>query len=695
MVCVNEWKVQLLGVPGATRGTETARLRSRETWGVLTSLALMASTGKSCHHTSFPYCTRSGLAERFWSDSLDPNHCLRQAIASIRSTFGADSILADRYIVSLRPGKFTFDIHLVRELVGKASSTENDIMRVDLLSEAEGYVRGRFLDGCILPGDSAYHWYKGCRHNVDVLVRELFSELAKSLERTGDVNGAFEAARRVLAYTDDAESLDRVWDLGRRSTPPQVADAIEAGDRFEDLMPRLARRANRGHNLTSRERRVFDAAFQLRFDMLDDKAKSLLLNVAMLPAAFSPELASSICKAPIALLNSLCEHHLLERNEKTFTFLEPVRLCALRRVKSPQVSRINKRLFAVCREHLVEIVTGNREFTTRSLLSTTNAKPILSSALDSCMSQPPSPGSLEFIDLLRSAGYYEIARRAIAWIDASWTGGPLNLEMQIQCALYLGRLYADGRQFREAIRWYLFAYERLVAVDDQEQLSRLHGVLAVAYHHSEQHELALQHNSVAYDLSSAINDSLAVAECLRFRGEIFNSIGDSQEALKALQAACTIYRDLGNLPLSLAECLYWLAEALVHLGKQTQASDTLEESLGLRIDGGDTTGIAHCIAKLGLIRCQQGRVAEGRIQILHAIMLHEQMGDLASRASAVGILGDALLQEGKVEEARARYSEGLLYWQEQEHSRWCESFQRRLRMCACSGDHVSSLCGHQ
>lgn len=673
----NIWEISLLGVPRAHQGSLQAHLRSRETWGVVASLVLPAALGRSTME-GVVAVSRNNLAERFWSDARDPRHSLRQAICSIRTSFGEDFISSDHHNVSAAAAYVT-DIERIRTLYRRATECTEDSDRLELLAEAETLIHGSFLEGCVDTGESAYQWYLASKTSVDGLVLEVLACFGRLQESMGDINGAFDTTHRMLQYNpDDAGLIGRLWELGRRTNRPQLEEVIASSDLFEDALPRIKSRAKKGLPLSIRETRIFEHTFQDRLAGLKKRTRQHVLSLSVLNGPFTAEFAQRVCSTPASILNELADTQFLERTGKIFEFLPAVRTCALRLLPPKSRSSLEGRLFAACLEALKRYTNGE---CWHGIEAIEPAVPLLEAALELTRSGQVTAEAIYYVKCLRHCGLTALADRAIGWLESALDPGSPDVTIAYLAATCLGDLHSASHRFTEAVTCYERALEIAVSVGRPNEVANAHGQLSVALHHAEFSELALDHNEQQRKLWIELFGQQSVASCLRFRGEILTALRDYTGVLIALDEAEQIYRKLGNLPLGIAECRSWAAEALTKLGRFDEALDAAEESLGLRMDAEDWTGVGQCLNIIGAVRAQQGRYSEARAHVLHAIHLFEREGKMPSRAASLATLGDVYVRQNRVAEARTCYEEGLAFWQENGHERWSTVFKQRLEAC--------------
>lgn len=687
-IAIDRWEVKLLGEPQAYKGEQRAHLRSRECWSVLASMLLPEALGKVAAGGGI-YQSRQDLAHRFWADSYDPKHCFRQVVSSIRTTFGDECVHTDRTSIGVRSSTITSDIGRIRMLYEASQSVNDQERQMELLDEAESLISGPFLAGCVEHSDSGFEWYAAASAEVTSLLLKVLGDLSFLHEAADDHRSAFDCALKVLQLNPmNRAARARVWDLGRKTDQTDLLTAYDGAGVDKDLPAHIARRARIGLPLSSKELKQFNAAFETRRDRLGKRVRHILSILALLPGPFTHVLATRVCGASSSVLNELLAHGFVEKGEERFTFTNPVRACATKRMSLATRQRTFDRLFTICEEYLVRWAFDGHAPSDGPFPSPDEALPFLEAAVSWLISQPPYRLNIGYLNLLRSVGLTDVALRAVPWLqDLLRSDARTSYETFWTCTM-LGLVLSEARRYGEATDYFVIALRVAPELGDISLVAVTHDRLAFTYHHANVPDLALFHNERSIELFSSPGLNAGLAHTYRFRAEIQTALGDYSGMLDNLERAHREFKEMGNAPLGVAECLYWKGQALIHLGRNTEAFHVFEEALRLRLDNGDSTGAGHCLADMGYLRGLQEHFGEARAHIQHAMLLHLNNQDEPGRIAALGNLGDVYLMEGRALQARDAYAEGLKYWEAIGHERWCERFVRRLERTAThlSGD---------
>lgn len=227
------WRIRLLGGLRAERihpadSPAVTRFRSRKTAALLAYLAYYGGDGR-------PH-SREGLAERFWPEVApeDGRNGLRVALASLRKDLSDDLFDADRAAVRLAPGAFTCDVAEFEDALSRAEQERrrgDDGIEAARLGDAAALYGGRLLPGhyddwALVEGERLHE-----RH------AQALDRLCALLTRAGDLPGALDAARRLVAADPLCETYQlRLVGLLRDAGRP--ADALRQWDEMAATLRR-------------------------------------------------------------------------------------------------------------------------------------------------------------------------------------------------------------------------------------------------------------------------------------------------------------------------------------------------------------------------------------------------------------------------------------------------------------------------
>jgi len=410
---VEPWTVCLLGVPRARCGDREIRLRSKKTWAVLACLLLPV---RLCALSSSrpAALSRQTLARRFWGDKPDPNVHLRQALASLRATFGSDCLQTHQDTIRAAPGVFVTDIDRLRNSYQRALSAPPEEC-LHWLIEAEGEIGGPLLEACLRPGEQGESWLIGRRAEVHGWVASFLLALADAFEVAGNLNGAMEAARHAARFQPESAPIQsRVWRLAEQTGQEAALPALEPEDDLEQVVERIGEE-NTAVHLTGEETRLFSALYQAKLGALPLQSQKALPRLAVLPAPFSPKVAAQVARVSRQTLMALSRTPLLQRSGEAFVLPEVVRTCAWRSVPSATRQQLRKRLASFCQAWINQIITPPEGSQPPPFTTVAQAEPFLRAALQWHLTQPPTLDRVNFVRRLTGIGLTDLACEAVAY----------------------------------------------------------------------------------------------------------------------------------------------------------------------------------------------------------------------------------------------------------------------------------------
>lgn len=191
------WRIELLGGLSAARGEQVVtHFETRKAGALLAYLAFYADRRHS----------REVLAELLWPDEeTDATRarlrqtlaCLRRALHAARSDAGDEPdsalVLTDGITVQLNGGRFSTDVMGFEECLARAGQAASPEARIPHLSRAIDLYRGELLPGFY------EEWIAPERDRLLDQYLGALRRLADALAETGDLEGAIDRARRVVA----------------------------------------------------------------------------------------------------------------------------------------------------------------------------------------------------------------------------------------------------------------------------------------------------------------------------------------------------------------------------------------------------------------------------------------------------------------------------------------------------------------
>jgi tetratricopeptide (TPR) repeat protein len=696
------WQIHFLGTPRFVCEEQEQRLHAKETWALLACLLLPEPVGEQPFPITPQLRDRHVLAERFWGDKPDSRTNLRQALRFLRVRFAKDCFLADRDTVQAVAGRFVTDIEEMLIAYRKAQASETLDDRLHWLSHATGFIQGEFLEGCFQAAESGGMWALHRRGEIRSVLINILMAHADALTEAGRFSAALETTCRILKWQPDhTEAMVRARELADKIGQPGMALALGAEKDFQALIRRI--RTHPEKDLTLTEERLFSTLFATELAALSPRYRKQFLRLAFFPAPFSSALAKTVCRVSEGVLRLLVKRSLIERHKDEFSLLHAVRAAAWRQVPTTIQRQIQKRLAEVCCEWVLSSFSHPPQF--QPPFTTVAATPFLRVTLEWILQQPHTYRHIQFI--------YEanlLSSQALPYLEQAREQDTLPILIRCYAGHCAGNIRLAQSDYPEAIRLYARALvvmaselDPVATVPLHSQLcpgrsegcsearpcrrcsmiatAGLHFHLGLSYHHGNDSQQALDHLQRASDYYAGASNSVGVGHCRRVLCEILNHYGDYERALIACEEALTIRREIQPRWDSVADALYWKGMTLWRLKQPKEAADCFEEALSIWQETNDTTGIAFCLRMMGRLRCSEGRFAEARAHIEHAISLHERKEDRGSRTAAVEALADLFLQQRQFPQARRAYEECLAHSEARQAQARSEYFRAKIIAC--------------
>jgi DNA-binding SARP family transcriptional activator/tetratricopeptide (TPR) repeat protein len=206
------------------------------------------------------------------------------------------------------------------------------------------------------------------------------------------------------------------------------------------------------------------------------------------------------------------------------------------------------------------------------------------------------------------------------------------------------------------------------------------------------------------------------AWALHYLGSGLARLGDA-EALSCLQQASALRREMtdtagaARTAIALVEALYWIrgpqaaydyslqclallrqaadpallgiglnnhGEVCRDLGKADEATECLQEALGILTSTGGGNGRGHVLENLGRLHLECGRLTQAIASLADAHRLHLTSGDLMGQAAALKYLGQAQCSAGRADEARESLRAALAIFKDLKDTAEVENIQSML-----------------
>jgi predicted ATPase/class 3 adenylate cyclase len=251
----------------------------------------------------------------------------------------------------------------------------------------------------------------------------------------------------------------------------------------------------------------------------------------------------------------------------------------------------------------------------------------------------------------------ELATRHRDWFLAFAVEADRGLHGPEQ-AEWLDRLESEHDNLRAALRWSIERQEVEAGLRLGASLWRFWSIRG---HLSEGRERLAELLALERALEAGAESAerrAARASALNGAGALAYHQGDYAGAGKLYEESLQIRRELGDRS-GVAASLNNLGLMAYEQGDHSAAQALLEESLALRRELGDRTGIAASLSNLGLVADTQREYARARLLHEESLTIRRQLGDQRAVALSLNNLGWVAASLGETATARALHEESL------------------------------------
>lgn len=667
------WDIHLLGHPRATCGERSVSLRSRLTWATLASLLLQSRSEET-----EGWITREELLKRFWPDTETSRVSLRMVLSSLRTNFGHESIITEGDRVRIHKERFRLDIETIESAYTEVKECGSPSERISLLKKVERGIAGEFLEGCLDPEETPVRWISNQRAEWNSRCAIILLTLAHDLTTEGNSNAAFEAACRSVRYNPQKEEAwEFVWQIGRTLGRNSDVQALQSTLTFTKALHELKTHEHAKHSLSLREERIFETILQRHLQTLSAAQQRSVLALSVHPDKFHFALAHSVAPISPALIRRLVKMQILEPQGEFFVMPEPIRNTLWANLSSKERNRLLHRLKNVCTEWLNLYPNGDKEH----FLSYAETESHFGKILQWQLETPPTVESIAFVhrvsEPLGGAGQEHKRTLALRHCEEALANEDLPQYTRYLAAYTGGTLALASRQFLQARRLFLMGLASIPVDTPLPNQVALHFMVAVACHHGELPEEALQYVRLATEIALEAGYVASTAHSLRFEGEILRSQGRFTEALIVQKEALLRGRSVCS-PLEVAECLFQYGVTQRLLGNFGEAMKAQEEALEVRSAGAEYSGMADSLCEVAQLRAEQGNFLWACLSMNHARLLYEKAENAGGVAALLAGLGDMHHRQKKLEEAHNLWQESLEHWKEIGHKGWTEKLRTRI-----------------
>ena len=204
---------------------------------------------------------------------------------------------------------------------------------------------------------------------------------------------------------------------------------------------------------------------------------------------------------------------------------------------------------------------------------------------------------------------------------------------------WLDRLEEDHGNLRVAIRW---------ALEEEEIEIALRLTASAAHLRYPRGYLNEGRNELEAALAGDAGPQAARAKALTEVGWFALEQSDSEQAQRSLEESLLLYRELGDT-YGVAHALECLVVAKTRDSDYGQAAQLGEESLALYSDLGHEWGIAMSLTNLGILAQERGEYERATALHLESLALLRVLGDSFSIGYVLRLLGQASLMQSQLE----------------------------------------------
>jgi DNA-binding SARP family transcriptional activator/tetratricopeptide (TPR) repeat protein len=169
---------------------------------------------------------------------------------------------------------------------------------------------------------------------------------------------------------------------------------------------------------------------------------------------------------------------------------------------------------------------------------------------------------------------------------------------------------------------------------------------------------AIALHTAAVAAAGSLKDHSSQADALMRLGNVRGFTGDFPAAIRDLEHALRLYRDLGN-QLGQTDALTRLGDVRILTGDIPGAARDLREALHLSHDLGEQSAQAHALIRLGKVRRLTGDFPGAVRDLEHALGLYRDLGYRLGQATALSRLGDVRILTGDFRRAARDQEQSL------------------------------------
>lgn len=179
-----------------------------------------------------------------------------------------------------------------------------------------------------------------------------------------------------------------------------------------------------------------------------------------------------------------------------------------------------------------------------------------------------------------------------------------------------------------------------------------------AYGEGQNPLLGLELLEESLEIARRSGNPFAIANRSNVLGIICWSTGDFARARASFTEAISLFKQMGNLPVTAAN-LWWLARTKLSTGEIADAETHLQESLSLYTEAGDRGGVAGALNGLGMVRMQQRLFTEAEDFFQRCLAIQTEIDNRFEISAVLSNLGALALETDQFDHAHAYFLQAL------------------------------------
>ena len=591
---------------------------------------------------------------------------------------GTETIVATVDSISLLPGIVRTDLQEIETALATVSKLQSLSERLECLRDAAALLRGDFLEGYSAQvfGDG---WLESMRFESAQLSSEVWLQLARVLDESGERRSAFGAARKAYALqSHTTDTLELLLDLADGALEHNEIRRMSQSLGVEGFIPHIQHLQSIGQDLNISEENALADAIRTRLGQLSESVRDGLIALSGFPQDFTLHQASEICGI---------DGQLLSRIYKSFPIINKKDRYGLFSVFSKILNsycgfsdkqNFQKKHAEYFYLQLFELPRDIEELRIKYKQDEENFILALKWQLDENQSERKMlyVQSIWCLSHLSSKTKQEFYHRKSVFLEFISSN---SREESVFSMEIMGAMAMDDSDFIESIRWFKLLLEN--DFHDEHAWSNL----LFSAHHAQKDEVFdetivnLRGKWQSIKSLSSDRRSLFLESTYRLVAENRYARRNYIEALAYNKKSFDERRNRGAIVEDAASLWAQRGAILKELKRFDESRMCWDKALRGFESKRDIAGIAECYCEIGNVACSMGLSGLGISLIRLAISKFRDVNNQGGVAAASGSLGDALLELGDESQAHDLYEEGLTFWKERKHPRWTEKFENRLQ----------------